>query len=228
MNDNRYGEQFRGIPGFVAVSGSDGFEHYFGGYSFPVIKGPAKWGKSIQLLTLDLTDPRLSAIKFQGLDELPLVCYLNVTCMPDRQDFQISPRDRRVTVLHVSSTRGELFPEEDRLPNPLPRTALRLRAMTPDEHPLDEESFYAASDTFVGGDAFIRVLGPPIWLYDVEIVKCRKCRQKMTYVASIGYERYDRPSGFISDNRPYFPGEFATYFFLCPLCLVTTVTIQTT
>ncbi len=108
----------------------------------------------------------------------------------------------------------------------LPLRALKLRPALPEEDPGSGEK-YAVQDTFVGGRAFLRVKGEPIWLDRPELVTC-SCGQMSQFVAGIGYESGRRVSGIIDDQTPFFLGELALYFFACLPCRRVTVISQPT
>jgi hypothetical protein len=80
------------------------------------------------------------------------------------------------------------------------------------------------SDTFVGGEGFIRVLGAPLWLQEPLDIACQ-CGDRFAYAASIGYEVGLR--GTVPD-QPFFIGEGALYFFVCKRCLRVAVRSQST
>lgn len=88
-------------------------------------------------------------------------------------------------------------------------------------------SKYAAQDTFLGGSAFIRIGGAPLWIQDPERAGC-ECGREMVYVASIGYEAYEQPSIFPGLPQAFFLGELARYFFVCTSCVRVAVISQST
>ena len=97
----------------------------------------------------------------------------------------------------------------------------------PPKENTSREAYEKATDTFIGGDGFIRVLGPPVWLFETIKPRCPSCRTKMAYVASVGYES-QKSAQFLENGRPFFPGEFACYFFLCTRCMITQLRCQPT
>lgn len=104
------------------------------------------------------------------------------------------------------------------------KSVLKLRLLRAEEEP-EQASKYDAQDTFLGGDAFLRIRGTPIWLTDTEEVHC-VCGREAEFIAAIGYENYDRPSGIVLPNRALFIGELALYFFACLSCLRVVVVSQ--
>jgi hypothetical protein len=98
--------------------------------------------------------------------------------------------------------------------------------MNNNEYPLSEQEYWKAVDDFVGGNSFIRILGPPVWLEEPVEVDCT-CGLSTRYISSIGYES-PKDSGGIVGGEPFFIGEGALYFFLCDSCLITTVISQST
>jgi hypothetical protein len=223
-----YGEHYAGSLGFIAELGEGDYGHSFGGSSWEVIGCQESWGNPAELIKLDVQDARLSLHLPNAVTELPLVSYFNLTVVPDRQIYHIDCGRRRVEMLQVSEVDAEMLPEQYRLPNPLPRRALTLREMKLSELPVDEPSYWSACESFVGGESLIRLVGPPVWMQDAEEVKCEQCGDEMKYVASIGYERYDNPYGLLTKTQPFFPGEFALYFFICRKCLRGEVVCQST
>ena len=221
-----YGRHLAKPKGYIARVGTDAFRHRFGGSSW-TIHDPDQLGYGpTLLLTLDLRDPRLSAIGAEGIDELPLCAYLDCVTM-GRQVYSIDPPGRKAILVerHLSGPPEFLRPEIQ-FPNPLPEKNLRLHDLKPENYPKNEKNYWACCDEFLGGDGVIRVLGPPIWLQWVEEETCR-CGKPMAYVASIGYE-VDNAHRQLLDAGPFFPGELATYFFFCKVCNEVVVIVQST
>jgi hypothetical protein len=71
--------------------------------------------------------------------------------------------------------------------------------MTAGEIPADDEHYWEACDSFVGGNSFLRVLGPPIWLQWVEEEICG-CGRVMHYFAGIGYEDWNSSGTFLEEE----------------------------
>jgi hypothetical protein len=222
----KYGAHLSASTGWIAVPGEEVYNHRFGGDSWKVLGTHDDCDAPTLLLTFDLRDAKLDRLGISTLSELPLCSYLNCDAWAGKQFFQILPDAKTVTLLNAENSSPSLLSEEDRLPNPLPESRIKLRAMSREDYPIDEEAYWDACDKFVGGNAFIRVLGPPIWLQWVEQEVC-KCGARMQYVSSVGYEAYDQPGGVIPD-KPFFIGEVALYFFLCLNCLTTAVISQAT
>jgi hypothetical protein len=202
----------------IAEVGSEKYRHQFGGERWTI----EAFGSSpppALLLTLDLGDPRLGAGAREN--ELPLVSRLDGESL-NRQSYFYDPAGLRVlfqgSAWHVSMDSSES------LPLPLPSRDLRLRPARADED-LGQTSKYSVQDTFLGGDAFIRVGGEPLWLTDAEDVSC-PCGQALQFAACVGYENYARPSGIVAPTIPFFIGELALYFFVCFGCRFVVVISQ--
>ena len=221
-----YGPHMGGPAGWIVEDGGDAYRHRFGGESWRTASALSLCPRPTLLLTLDLNDPRLAPLKAPGLEELPLCYSIDCDLLLRRQTFRLQPATRTVTLIKLDADSPEPFDDDDALPNPLPEKRVRLRAMVREDYPTDEDSYWSACDEFVGGEKFIRVLGPPLWLQDVEHVPC-DCGSPMEYVCSFGYEGDGDPGGFVPDG-PFFIGEAALYFFLCRACLKTAVTSQST
>lgn len=221
----KFGPHLGSLKGWIAELGDELYNHKFGGSSWQVEDTIPLCGNPTLLIVLDLKDPRLQELSGVGSDELPLCSYINCDVWHSPQRFQIYPESRRILLIGRQATSFSLS-DEDAFPNPLREKSLILRPMGKSESPLDENSYWEACDSFVGGKAFIRVLGPPLWMTQPEGRKC-SCGKTMKYVAGIGYEQYDNPSG-ITNDTPFFIGEGALYFFLCPSCLIEEVISQST
>lgn len=100
-----------------------------------------------------------------------------------------------------------------------------MRRLSTAESPIDELSYGTCCDDFLGGVSFVRIL-QPLWMQDAEEHVC-SCKAPMTFVACIGNQSYDAADGIV-DGRPFFIGEAALYFFLCPNCMSILVTSQST
>ena len=218
-----YGPQMSANGGWIARAGEDKFAHIFGGSSWNVHDVNNHRSQPTLLINLDLEDPRITLPKIAALQSLPLCSHINSDAWTTKQTYQINPATKTVTLVTESAS-PEPFNEQDLFPNPLPERRLRLDKMSLEDYPSNEEMYWKACDRFLGSSSFIRVLGPPLWLQWVEEEVC-ECGLPMGYVCSIGYENYDIPSGLIP-NRPFFIGEAALYFFLCPPCLKAVVTFQ--
>lgn len=213
----RYGLHMRKEQGWIAELGEDSYYHKFGGSSWKLSSSEREVRNDPTLLvTLDLTDPRLIELSNFPASELPLVSCINSNAWEKRQVFQIDSDHREVKMVQLEVSTLTYLDYEDQLPNPLPERRLKLREMREEEYPIDEETYWSACDEFIGGNAFIRILGPPIWLQWVEKETC-SCGAAMRYICSIGYEDYTKPSGIIS-GKHFFIGEGALYFFLCSSC----------
>jgi hypothetical protein len=221
--EQKYGPHMAIPGGSVAEPGEDGYRHRFGGNSWRVVDPHSVYGGPTLLLTLDLADPRLAALRMPGVGEIPLGSYLNCDAGDWPQWFRIEPETRTLSMVRRDRDSPEALPEECWFPNPMPETTLRLSPMGPADWPIDEESYSRIRDSFIGfpgRSAFIRVLGPPLWLEEaVPEVKCT-CGTPMRYVCGIGSERgpatTGEPSAFVGGNG--FVGVAARYFFLCQEC----------
>jgi len=225
--NTRYGPHMGRHRGWIGKLGEEPFLHRFGGQSWGA-KAKSGGGNPppVLLLTLDLSDDRLTSLRSGGsrAQEIPLCGHLNCAEL-SVQAYQIEAVSRTVQFVTDSPSQtdagGSLL-----FPVPLPERRIRLVPMENCHLPVDADTYWQACDSFVGGGSFIRILGPPVWLQHSETEQCR-CGRNMDYVASIGYERYDAPAGFL-DKAAFFIGEVAMYFFLCKECMRIHVLSQST
>ena len=205
--------------GLTAERGSDAYPHKFGGSSW-AIRAPGQPSPAL-LMCLVAADPRLELDPQLG--EVPLCSRLDGASLAP-QSYVFNPVTRGVAF------EGERWDVEldpmDVLPNPLPESPLRLRDLTAGEDQ-EQTDRYDVQDTFLGGGSFLRVGGTPLWIFDAEDVQCT-CGRECDFVAAIGYENYDHPSGLVAPATPFFFGEIALYFFLCPPCARMAVLSQAT
>jgi hypothetical protein len=204
--------------GLVAELGTDQYRHRFGGATWQVRTAAGASPLPLTLLTLDLSDPRLCVNT--DVSEVPLCSRIDGAS--DRQSYTFDPA--RFIVAFEGPAWHVPIDAVDLLPMPLPMRDLRLRTATDDEDP-EVGPKYEVQDTFLGGSAFLRVRGEPIWLGDREEVRC-SCGQHAEFMAAIGYENYERPSGIVSLDRAFFIGEVALYFFACLACRCVVVVSQ--
>ncbi|WP_375770193.1 hypothetical protein NR798_04685 [Archangium gephyra] len=204
-------EQF----GWIAVPGDAAARHLFGGSSWRILGGAESPPRPCLLLTLDLS--ALPGSGLGGVTQLPLALYLNCDLGEQAQEYQFDVQARQINWLAGDCASGQQLAPEDALPEPLPERRVSLRPMQPDERPGDEERYWSACDSFLGGEGFLRVLGAPIWLSKPLEAAC-VCRRPMRYVASMGYEVFGEPSVFLEGEQVLFVGEMAFYFFLCADC----------
>lgn len=218
----RYGSAFT-QAGYIAELGNDLYKHRFGGSSWNIVDEVGDCGSPTLLLTLDLNDPRLGDLCHGILSEIPLCSHMNCAAYQERQIFQIDTQLKRARCIERNRN-AKVLDHDLVTANPLPEQSIRLRKMGDSEVPASEERYATACDTFLGGSSFIRVLGSVLWLQDPYLERC-PCGLDRKHIASIGYERYDQPAGYIP-GRPFFLGECALYFFLCSACLQVTVISQ--
>ena len=211
----------------IAQVGQGQFRHRFGGSSWAVVGLEVIPIPAALLLTLDLSDPSLGFAFPHIGNELPLVSYINIDVPPEVQTYRVASSSKQVE--YVEPTIGEynVLPSEVCLPVPLPEKPLDFRTANSREVPADEESYWSAVDSFVGGEGFIRIGGEPLWLQNRER-PVDFDGVPMQHGACIGYERYDQPSGIVSPDIPFFIGEMALYFFVSKARPVVTVLLQST
>ena len=202
--------------GYIAQLGRGAYKHRFGGRDWSA-EGPLeKLGAPALLVCIDLEDPVLDPLPSFDGNELPLFSYIGHDGLLQRQKYCFRLLERQARCEYVEGNADPL-PPDVRLPTPLQPRSLVLRPMTAIEIPFDEESQGKAWHTSLGGDSFLRIGGPPLWIQDPQDGIC-DCGSECRYIASIGYEAYSRPSGYISQSDPFFIGELAMYFFWCADC----------
>lgn len=193
----------------IAEIGEGMFEHSFGGSDWRVLT-PIKSNPPPHLLmTVDLRDPMVGYANRS--DRIPLCSRTDPETF-DRQTYTFNSETH--TVSFLGDPWFVKVNQEDLLPNPLKKTDLILRPINEEE---DVGISKNAEDTFLGGKSFIRIAGSPLWISEEEDASC-ECKRKMNYIACVGYEIYDRPSGIVSKEIPFFIGELALYFFACFDC----------
>src|SRR5262245_46304673 len=72
-NVPRYGAHMESDTGYIAQLGKGGFDHAFGGVSWKACRPDIKRGSPVLLVTLDLRDPKVIALRTGGLKSLPLM-----------------------------------------------------------------------------------------------------------------------------------------------------------
>ena len=182
--------------------------HRFGGVSW-IPKGfVCNLAPPVLLAVIDFSDPVIEACPEPGLKyELPLFTYINFEEIPETLDYTLDSTKKTVDFSSHNAP-GKLLSVEDRLAVPFREVPMGLQPMTNDEIPIDEESYWKACDSFIGGSGFIRVLGVPVFATDAF-----ELDDEYTYVASIGYEDPTKNQGLFH-VCPFFPGEFVSYFYV--------------
>lgn len=212
MAEKMWGPQYS-KQGWIAVQGEGKYQHRFGGVGWTA-NGPLDdaYGPPTLLLTLDLTDPRLSQIKpkSNGYRELPLFSYIN-GMVESVQRYTVDRANQTVRFCLAEPLNGSI----ERLaicPNPLPTRKLKLRPMKKSELPTSEAVYWKACDTFCGGDGWLRIGGKPLWLEDPE--KYRSSIGKpMRFAAAVGYDGNSN-SPFLAEPGELMFGEMALYFWV--------------
>ncbi len=224
MHLSKYGPQMVVNGGWIGQIGAYNFRHTFGGAAWNVVDDTGIDKQPTLLITLDLADNRLTSLRASGLSELPLCSHINSDAWVCKQVFQIDSKNRFLRLVEREQQHPATVPADLAFPNPLPEKPIRLRDMSPHEVPSNETSYWQSCDSFLGGNSFLRVLGPPVWLDEPMIEHCA-CGAQSMYCMSIGYEQFDSPGGYLPE-RPFFIGECALYFFWCRTCLRVTVRSQ--
>lgn len=216
MAKKPYGEHWKGIKGYRVIEGNDINNHYFGGQDcdLPVCK---LCGEKMHLIfCFDLKDERLSEIKTEELNILPLVSCLNCSMMWETQYFQLSNGGISIQVISQGNTEDWVQDEEDRLPVPLPKTNVKLIEMKAEDIPINEDNYDTAFDLF-GSEYLCRLLGAPLYNEVPEELECPICNQEMKYIATVTQDFGERELISVVDFQL---GEMNIYFHLCKDCLV--------
>lgn len=222
LAEPRFGSRYAEPQGAIACQGPSTFSHRFGGSSWsiedptPVFEGPTL------LLTLDMRDRLFVHLPRVLGDQIPLCTYLTRDVWVTPQLYRVEPQGRQVILEAKGPPATEShFPE---LAHPLPESSLNLLPMMESDYPTTEKLYWQACDDFLGGNRFIRVLGPPLWTYSVAKVYCQ-CSCEMTYLCSIGYESLP-PYSCLFGDQPVFFGEASLYWFICAKCIMVGVISQ--
>jgi len=222
---SRFGPDYSSPKGYTVWLGESGYAHSFGGDSWSLAEKVGEPDPPVLLAKFDLSDGRLSSLSDIGLRELPLVSRIYSNAWLYRQDFRLLKVGNVFEVLSRYAGPVELLEGEERFQTPIPEKSIRLKKMGSLEYPVDEFTYETGCEMFLGSSCFFRLLGPPLWLQEPEDLMCIGCQHKMNYLAGIGYELYKEPEGFF-ENRPFFIGETALYFFICKRCLIQSVISQ--
>jgi hypothetical protein len=215
VNAPTWGRPYGGAAGAIAVLGKSAYAHQFGGESWRVEDPDPVLGGPTLLLTLDLRDPILAPLAFLPFDQLPLCSYISCDIWAFPQLYRIDASNRRLVLVDRKPPATEArFPG---WAQPLPEKVISLTPMVESDLPTTEDAYWRISDEFVGGERFIRVLGPPLWVWAVATVTCQ-CGRRMRYVCAMGYEGDSCYSGLIEGQAVFF-GEGAIYWFVCADCL---------
>jgi hypothetical protein len=211
------------IPGYLVEPGSEQYRHRVGGDTWKAVEPRAADLPPVVLVILDLCDPRLASLRMEGVDELPFALHANCDWQ-EREVYRIEPETRTLRLLYPNEGWPKPTPPEDHLPNPFPETRVQLRPMTASDWPLDEDALSRLRSESSGGPHFLRVLGPPIWIWE-EVKPTCSCGTPMPYVGSIGAEA--EWNDYVLGG-PYHIGAGAYYFFLCRPCREVRVELQCT
>jgi hypothetical protein len=194
----KFGPTYSKEIGWVGCLGKGAFAHRFGGQSWSaIIQEERQHLSPVLLVVLDLGDSRLAPLRSTSLTELPLFSVVHPEAINARQVYEVLTGDRRIQFIEVQECKpalGDLL-----LSGPPRECPITLREMTAGEIPADDEHYWEACDSFVGGNSFLRVLGPPIWLQWVEEEICG-CGRVMHYFAGIGYEDWNSSGTFLEEE----------------------------
>ena len=213
------------MSGLMAVLGSGAFPHRFGGTSWRVVEPAGATPRPTLILPVDLRDPAVQELlpvaeRPYADHELPVASRSEI--LVDRQGYEYDPVTRAV----VFTGRPWTPDGEPELPAEIPERPISLRPVGPQDLRRGSDDLF---DAFLGGPAWLRVGGEPLWLEDPEAVTCT-CSVSMLPLVWIGHEslrawRESATARFL-DDRPFFLGELALYFFVCLRCRRVTVVTQ--
>ncbi len=220
----QYGPHWQGMKGYRVVDArqcpreTENYRHQFGGSFWKVPTCEKCHTPLHQILTFDLSDPRLAILHTEGLADLPLVSCVNCSAYWEPQVFQLDLQDKAVKVIAQNDTQDFAQDPEDRLPSPLPLVPAGLTELKPEDIPGDRESYNQAWGLF-GSEYIARLLGPPLYSQNPPDRECPLCKKEMTYVGMITSENYDE-SGKLIPGVPFLLGEISLYFLFCKDCLI--------
>lgn len=224
MAKRPYGKHWKGIKGYRVIEGNDVYNHYFGGQDCDLPDCKLCGEKMHLIFCFDLKDERLSEIKANELNILPLVSCLNCSMVWEPQYFQLSNGGKSIQVISQENTEDWVQDEEDRIPVPLPRTNVKLIEMKAEDIPTNEENYDTAFDLF-GSEYLCRLLGAPLYDEVPEDSECPICNQEMKYIATVTQDIGERELISVVDFQL---GEMNIFFHLCKDCLVLKSQIQGT
>ncbi|WP_237663321.1 rRNA methylase [Sutcliffiella horikoshii] len=214
------------MPGYRVVKGSGIFNHSFGGDSWTTPICPNCKTNSHLIFCFNLTDSRLNQIYNRSLKDLPLVSCLNCSSYWERQVFKIDPVNRKVNIVKQIDNERWVSEEEDRLPYPLPVSAMTLQQFQKVDTPSTDEPSDLAFEAF-GSEYVCRILGKPLYAVDNINKNCECCNNPMEYVATICSEDFNS-EGLVHENFSFNFGESFLYFYLCKVCNILETEMQST
>ncbi len=153
MNQSKFKPEASFKPGFIANTKEGELSSCrLGGVAWSAIGPRIDLGQPALLLTVDFGTRLLHRSVDSKCDcEIPLFSYINVDGMIPLQEYELD-REAKAARFKPFTANVELLPVENRLKSPLPESALRLREMRENEISVDEESYWVAIDSFLGGE----------------------------------------------------------------------------
>lgn len=213
------------MKGLAANLGQGDLPHRFGGTSWTIVVPEGATPRPTLLLSIDLRDPGVQQVlsaeeRVYGNHVLPIASRSDL--MGDQQSYDYDPASRRVVFAGAPWSPAC----EPALPSELPERPISLR-------PVGHQDLCSESDdpfdAFLGGPAWLRVGGEPLWRTGPESVECT-CGVSMVPLVWIGHESlraWGEPgTARFLDDKPFFLGELALYFFVCLRCRRVTVVTQ--
>jgi hypothetical protein len=209
MNQSKFKPEASFKQGFIANAKEGELSTCrFGGVAWSATGPRPDLGHPALLVTVDFGAPVLNQAVDSKCDfEIPLFSHINLDGIIPLQEYRLNHEAKTATFKPFIAN-VELLPVKDRLKIPLPESALRLREMRENEISVDEESYWVAIDSFLGGEGAIRLCGVPLYI-DYIAPK----NDSFRYFASIGYESPDHTGRLLGDEA-FFLGEIAHYFFI--------------
>ncbi len=209
MNQSKFKPEASFKPGFIANTKEGELSTCrFGGVAWSATGSRPNLGQPALLVTVDLgASPMHQSVDSKCDFEIPLFSYINVDGIIPLQEYQLDHEAKAARFKPFTAT-VDLLPVKHRLKNPLPESALRLREMRENEISVDDESYWIAMDSFLGGEGVVRLCGAPLYI-DYIAPK----NDGFSYFASIGYESPGHTGGLLGDEA-FFLGEVAHYYFI--------------
>jgi hypothetical protein len=218
------GAHWKGLIGYRVIEGKGNYNHFFGGQSWKLPTCQNCKEKLHQIFTFDLEDPRLSELKVNELENIPLITCLNCSYYWEPQTFKLNLVKKEVKVINQEDIHYWETDEEDKIPSPLPKITMKLVELFNNDIPLDEEH-YENAHSYFGKEYVCRLLGAPLLASGPIDRECPCCSQEMKYVATVTGENYGNDSRVISTVEFAF-GESFIYFLFCKKCLIIKTEMQ--
>ncbi len=160
------------------------------------------------LFQIDLSDNNLEYLELKKQKFLFIITCLNCATYDSPMYYSLK-NNKEIIILKEKP--HKYVPEYS---VPLDNYPVNCRMLEKNEHPISDDGIFYKLPKIRGNH---QLGGKPLWIQDIEHIKCIKCRKEMSYLAMIDTEHYIGKNGF-REKGHMFSDNGILYVFVCRNC----------